>query len=104
MANHFLSFRIADKTVNGKSYAERRQGMIDAVITKGHGFWDGTTSLIMVESPLDTSTFAARAGASLSKNDDMLIAFDPSDLSMAYLGAVGDEDILKSFFKISKRI
>ncbi|TAX50374.1 hypothetical protein ELH99_09485 [Rhizobium leguminosarum] len=99
MATYFLSFRIADKTVNGKSYAERRQAMIDAVRTKGHGFWDGTTSFLVVESGLSTQGIAANASAALSSSDDMLVAIDPEDMSMRYFGKVGHSEVLSSFFK-----
>ncbi len=99
MATYFLSFRIADKTVGGKTYNERREAMIDAVYTKGNGFWDGTTSFIIVNSSLNTSSIAAKAAAPLSKADDMLIVFDPEDMSMVHFGKVDHPAILKSFFK-----
>jgi hypothetical protein len=100
MATYFLSFRIADKTTNGKTYAERRQAMIDAVRTKGQGFWDGTTSFLVVESALSTQAIAAKASAPLSANDDMVVVIDPEDMSMRYFGKVAHAEVLSSFFKL----
>lgn len=97
MTTYLMSFRIADKTVNGMTYNDRRQGMIDAVHTKGLGIWDGTTSFILVESMLDTQTITNRASASLSRNDDMLVVVS-DDMSMRHFGKIEHEDVLKSFF------
>lgn len=99
MATYFLSFRIADKTVNAKTYAERRQAMIDAVRTKGLGFWDGTTSFLVMESGLSTQAIAARASAPLSSVDDMLVVIDPEDMSMRHFGKVDHQEVLSSFFR-----
>ncbi|MDM9619062.1 hypothetical protein [Rhizobium sp. S96] len=104
MATYFLSFRIADKTVNGKTYSERREAMINAVHSQGNGFWEGTTSFICLESPLSTWNIAAKASAPLSKNDDMLVIFDPSDMSMAHFGKIDHPAALESFFNVTKKL
>jgi hypothetical protein len=93
-----ISFRIADRTVNGRTYDERRQSLI-AAVRGNNGFWDGTTSLLLVESTLDTNALTKRASAGLSAEYDQLVVFDPGDMSMGHFGKVPNLDVLKSFFR-----
>ncbi len=96
MTTYCVSFTIESKTVDGKTYDERRQCLIANVRQENLGYWDGTTSFFLVESMLDTSSFARRAFAGLS-NKDAVLVFDPTDMSAASFGAVKDSDVLKSF-------
>ncbi|MBF2716879.1 hypothetical protein [Agrobacterium vitis] len=104
MAYYCISFRIADQTALGKSYDERRKALIEAAYDQKRGFWDSTTSFILIESSLDTVNFAKSVCASLSPQHDMAVVFDPSDMSMCYFGQVNEANILESFFKISQKI
>jgi hypothetical protein len=67
-------------------------------IPRDGGYWDETTSFILVESNLNTPAMAKHVSKGLSAKDDMLVVFDPSDMSCAYFGAVMHPDVLKSFF------
>lgn len=98
MFTYYITFRIADKTANGKTYDERRKSLIDA-IRSGGGYWEETTPFILVESKLHTAPLAKHASQGLSAKDDMLVVFDPSDMSCAYFGAVKHPEVLGSFFK-----
>jgi len=104
MATYCVTFRIADKTVGGKSYADRRQSLIDNTRTDDLGYWDEPTSFLLVESGLDTTRFAKKACAGLSVADDLLFVFDPSDRSACYFGAVESVDVLRSFFRQLKKV
>ncbi|WP_181706924.1 hypothetical protein [Chthonobacter rhizosphaerae] len=99
-----VTFRIADKTVKGKTYNERRLRLIENARTNGLSFWDGTTSFILVESSLDTYGFAEMVFAGLSEADDMVFVFDPTDMSGAYFGVVPDRNVLLSFFPKAKKL
>lgn len=103
-STYCVTFRVANQTVNGKTYDERRQSIIDSVRTKGLGYWEETTSFFLVESNLNTTDFAKKASAGLSATHDMLAAFDPSDMSCAYFGAIKHPDVLASFFKTAKKL
>ncbi|CVI58770.1 hypothetical protein CFBP4996_19755 [Agrobacterium leguminum] len=103
MSTYCVAFRIAAKTVNGKTYDDRRQSVIDAVYTKGAGYWEEMTSFFLVSSPLSTSAFIKAASAGLSKADDLLLIFDPSDMSMGYFGNFSHPDVLKSFFVTAQK-
>jgi hypothetical protein len=104
MSTYCLTFRISEKTVSNKTYAERRDALYENVRIKGRGFWEETTSFMLVESDLDTESFAKKACTGLSAKDDMLFIFDPDDKSAAYFGAVEYPDILKSFFPLLKNV
>ncbi|MBP2446373.1 hypothetical protein [Rhizobium leguminosarum] len=104
MASYCISFRIANQTVKGRTYDERRQSLIDAAAYAKSGFWDSTTSFILAESPLDTNKFAHSVCAELSPDHDMAVIFDPGDMSMRYFGKVNSEEVLRSFFAGSGRI
>ncbi len=99
-----ITFRVANKTIGGKSYDERRQSIVDAVRTDNSGYWDETTSFFLVESDLGTQDLAAQAASGLSAGHDMLAAFDPSDMSVAYFGSIKEPDVLASFFKTAKKV
>ena len=92
-----VTFRIEDKTVAGRSYSERYNDFMDEIRSKGLGFWSDTTSFMFVESEEDTGTFAKRIVRHLSKSNDMVVIFDPSDMSSRYFGKVEYPDTLSSF-------
>ena len=96
MSHYCVTFRIADQTVKGKTYDDRRQGLIEAL--RGAGYWEETTSFILAESDLDTPSFTARASKALSRADDLLVVFDLADMSACYFGALLHADVLASFF------
>lgn len=93
-----VSFRLANKTINGKTYDERRQQIIENVHSVGCGYWDETTSFFLVTSDLDTNSFSANACRGLSPTEDMVFIFDPKDMSACYFGAVKHPEVLDSFF------
>jgi hypothetical protein len=103
MSTYCVTFRIANETIGDKTYADRRQSVVEAV-NSGNGYWDETTSFFLVESALNTPNFAKAASAGLSKTKDMLVAFDPEDMSMAYFGAVERPDVLATFFTSAHKL
>lgn len=104
MASYCVSFRIADKTVSGKTYAERRKQLVENVHTDGLGYWEETTSFFMVESNLTTDKLAKDASKGLSAADDMVFVFDPQDMSAYYFGPLKHVDVLRSFFPKLKKV
>ena len=103
-SNYCVTFRIANKTVDGQTYDERRQRLIDNVRTDGLGYWDEPTSFLLVESPMNTPSFGRAAVQGLSKNDDLVFVFDPDDKSACYFGPLRHEAVLLSFFPKAKKI
>jgi len=104
MSTYCIASRLANKTVNGKTYDERRQLLIDNMHEDGHGFWADPTSFYLIESNHDTYSFAAKACKGLSARDDLVFVFDPTDMSAASFGPVEHFDVLQSFFPEVKKI
>ncbi|AVH44013.1 hypothetical protein [Agrobacterium tumefaciens] len=104
MSTYCVAFRIAAKTVNGKTYEERRNSVIDAIYAKGEGYWDELTSFFLITSSLSTWAVAKKASAGLSAADDVLIVFDPEDMSLGHFGAFEHPDVLKWFFKTAQKV
>jgi len=103
-SNYCVTFRIADKTVGGRSYAERYKALIDAMRAEGMGYWEETTSFFMVESSHNTTAITTHGAKSLSASDDLLVVFDPTDMSASYFGALKHVDVLRSFFPKLKKV
>lgn len=95
-----VAFRLANETHDGRSYSERWESIAEA-INEEAGFWAEPTSFFLVSSTKDTASFVRNATRQLSREHDMLIAFDPSDMSMAFFGNVKEQDVVKSFFRTS---
>jgi hypothetical protein len=103
-SNYAVTFRIANMTVNGKSYDERRDQLLQNVRTDGLGFWDEPTSFMLVESTLSTGAFSKAAVQGLSAKHDLVFIFDPTDMSACYFGPVQAVPVLLSFFPEAKKI
>lgn len=104
MYQYAITFRIANKTVGGKSYDDRYEQLLSNLREEGFGFWDETTSFALVESRLGTYELGKRASRGLSQRHDLLFLFDPEDMSACYFGAVEHEDVLLSFFPNAKKL
>jgi hypothetical protein len=102
MSNYCVTFRLANRTINGKSYDDRRAMLIDNC-REDKGYWDEPTSFILVESNLNTDAFAAKACRGLS-SEDLVFIFDPSDMSASYFGAVDEVNVLRSFFPKLRKV
>jgi hypothetical protein len=101
-SNYCVTSRIANKTVGGKTYDERRQQLIDNVYSE-NGYWDETTSFIFVSSELDTPTFTKKACQGLSPADDLVVVLDPTDMSACYFGPLKHVEVLQSFLPELKK-
>lgn len=104
MATYCVTFRIAAKTVAGKTYEDRRKRLIENVREKERGYWEETTSFLFVESYLNTGDFSRKACGGLSKSDDLVVVFDPEDMSACYFGPVAEAEVLESFLPKAQKL
>ena len=104
MSNYNVTCRIANKTIGGKTYDERRKTLIDNMRKEQLGYWEEPTSFFLVESNLNTDDFVARSCKGLSAKDDLVLVFDSSDMSASYFGPVTEVDVLESFFPKLKKV
>jgi hypothetical protein len=98
MSHYCVTFRIADRIIGGQTYSDRRQRLVDNVHTEGQGYWEETTSFLLAESGLNTTSFATKACQGLSANDDLVVVFDPADMSAVFFGPHKHGDVLQGFF------
>jgi hypothetical protein len=89
----WISFRIANKTINGQSYQDRLDALNDIVMVSATTYWDVTTSFYAIETPSSAAQIAANVKAALEPSADIALvrAMDTKD---AYIvGANNDDDI-----------
>lgn len=103
MSTHCVTFRIADKTVNDKTYEQRRSSLMDSA-NEGAGFWAETTSFVLSYTPKSTEAFASKIVKGLSRDDDLVVVFDPEDQSASYFGPLANFGVLQSFFPKLKKL
>lgn len=99
-----VTFRIADKTVAGKTGDDRRAALVENARAEDLGYWDEPTSFFLVQSSLRTPELAKKLIKGLSEKDDILFVFDPSDMSGNYFGPLKHADVLRSFFPKAAKI
>lgn len=97
MDTYFVTFRIAELTIGGKTPTERRNKLVENVRSENCGYWAETTSFLIVESSLNTPDFSKHATQGLSPEHDMVVVIDPKDMSANYFGPLKHPEVLKSF-------
>lgn len=103
MSTYVVTFRIANLTARGHTYDERRERLVENVLAEGAGYWDETTSFFFVESNKDTYAMSEALVVGLSSKHDIVVVFDPQDMSACYFGPVQHEDVLLSFLPRARR-
>ena len=101
MATYCISFRIGEVDTWVGSAAERRQSLIDAAYQASDGYWDETTSFIIAGMNLDTPGALAEIVRGLDQSVDLVIVFDPADMSLSRFGNFSAPEVLDSFFAIT---
>jgi len=103
MATYAVTFRISAKTVNGKTYIERYSSFMEKLYSKS-GYWEETTSFALTISDKSTQALVRHLSQDLSATEDLVVAFDPSDMSSAYFGNLEHKDVLASFFNTCTKV
>ncbi len=102
-STYFVSFRIAPLTIAGLRPEDRHRSVIERARGQA-AFWGESLSFFMTQSTMLTPEFGAHVTADLSRTHDILVAFDPGDMSLCYFGPIEQEHALKSFFDIRIRV
>lgn len=100
MSNYVVTFRIANKTLGGRTYQDRYNDLDKELRAraKTDGIWYDTTSFFLVGSSENTYEFGERLSRGLNSEHDMVFTFDPSDMSACYFGNIEAPDVLVHFF------
>lgn len=103
-SNYYIIFRISNRTIGGKTYKDRRRLLVENARKENKGFWDETTSYILMESDLSTSGLAERACEGLSAEYDLVLVYDAADLSAYSFGDLKNFVVMQSFFPKLKKL
>lgn len=93
MEDYWVSFRISDKTIGGETYSERREALIGAVLDESKGYWDETTSFLLVRTSRTIDQLASAAKAAIALSEDLVVMRKLSVKTARYVGALSDKDI-----------
>ena len=103
---YIVTFRIANKTLDGLSYQDRYDALDTELKAKAKtdGLWYDTTSFFVVGSDENTYSFGERLVQHLNSKHDMLFGFDPEDMSAFYFGNIDAPEVLTHFFPRAKKL
>jgi len=92
MATYWVTFRIADKTVDGETYATRHKALTDTINLHCSNWWVESTSFLLFESKNTLDQLAGVLKASVSDEDLFLIRACEGANARIY-GNVSDDDV-----------
>lgn len=93
MAACWISFRIAKKTVGGKTYEQRYEALEKAVLGIADSYWKETTSLIVFETETDFDTAARKFKAAIAPSADLFLMRKMEAKKAVICGHNEDDDI-----------
>lgn len=98
-----ISFRIADKTINGRTYDERYEALIEAVrgIIEGK-HWDQSTAFILVQTNMTTERVCDTCCKALEPSHDLVLVMSVTHKA-AYIGGKNDDNDIYSIIEFLKK-
>jgi hypothetical protein len=95
MATYWVTFRIENQTIGGRTYDERYRGFQEAVRQRTTHWWLPPTSFIVFDSESDIDTLCRYLQAPLSRAHDVFLIGMPDYKSARIFGVNSDRDIYK---------
>lgn len=93
MATFWISFRIADGTVGGKTYETRYNAFIDQLRGYVGAFWEETTSFVVFDTNQSIATMTAGLKAAIAPSADLFLIRQINAESAYIFGPVKDQAI-----------
>lgn len=95
MTVHWLTYRIADRRVAGRTYEDRYLALEDAIRARSTKWWLDPTSFILFESAEAALDIARACREAIAPSHDMFL-MRVLDRQLAYIcGAIEDDDVFK---------
>ena len=91
MAFYWMTFRIADKTINGRKYEQRYQDVVETVSINASKMWTEPTSFIAFESANSIQSLGQALVSAIAPTDDMFLIREV-DKQSALLGGWNNDD------------
>lgn len=95
MSTYWVTFRIEDKTVGGRTYDDRYKAFYDAIKTRCQMWWLPPTSFVVFDSTHDIDTLARAFKVALSEQHDLFLLGMTDFKSARIFGANNDQDVYK---------
>jgi hypothetical protein len=93
MAVYWITFRISENTVNGRSYEDRYRALQEAVTRRATQFWDQPTSFLVFSSLAEIGTLASEFKRAIAPSHDLFLIREMDTKSAILCGNNQDRDI-----------
>lgn len=95
MKTYWVSYRIADVTVDGRSYENRYNAFVDGITEILQTWWSETTSYYAFTSPKGIGDVAARLKAAIKPSHDLFLLREMDARAARICGKNDDQNIFK---------
>lgn len=93
MAAYWITFRIADVTVSGRTYEDRYNALVKTVTENSTKWWGETTSYYAFTSSQGIDAVAAKCKAAIASSHDLFLVREMDKKSARICGKNDDKDI-----------
>jgi hypothetical protein len=95
MATYWITFRIADATVAGRSYEDRYNSLVKIITDNSATWWGKTTSYLAFTWDESIDSIAAKCKAAIAPSQDLFLIREMDKQSARICGKNDDDDIYK---------
>jgi hypothetical protein len=93
MATYWITFRIADVTISGRSYEDRYNTLVKIVTENSTKWWGQTTSYLAFTSSQEIGAVAAKFKGAIAPSHDLFLIREMDKQSARICGKNDDQDI-----------
>ena len=93
MATYWITFRIADATVSGRSYEERYNALVKLITDNSPKWWGQTTSYLAFTWDQSIESIAGKCKAAIAPSHDLFLIREMDKQSARICGKNDDKDI-----------
>jgi hypothetical protein len=93
MATYWISFRIDERTIQGRGYQERYDALHEAVLSSAPRYWKETTSFIAFESTDSIDGIAQACKGAIAPSYDLFLIRTMDSKDARICGQNADRDI-----------
>jgi hypothetical protein len=93
MNTYWLSFRIQNKDVNGKSYGDRYNNFVETLRGLRAGYWEETTAFMIFQSDYKIDEIAAAAKKAFAPSADLFVIRALDSKTARACGNIADNDL-----------
>lgn len=90
-----ITFRIADKKADGKTYDERYNALVDKVNSLSKRWWVEPSSFFLIETDLEADALCSKIKATIAEDADVALILSTTHKIASVCGKVEDDDLYK---------